>query len=156
MLYHIGDSANIPFIITINGMKITLSCLTLCDPMDCSLPGSSVHGNSPGQNTGVGCHALLQGIFPTQGSNLGLPHCRRILYHLEPLLYAILPSSALPRQAKKSFSFTAERVWLDLLLNPENHTQGILENYSTHGSKPSEKANVLISLLLHWETDEAS
>ena len=45
------------------------SCLTLCDPMDCSMPGSSVHGNSPGKNTGVGCHALLQGIFPTQGSN---------------------------------------------------------------------------------------
>ena len=36
----------------------------LCDPMDYSLPGSSVHGNSPGNNTGVGCHALLQGIFP--------------------------------------------------------------------------------------------
>ena len=35
--------------------------------------------DSPGQNTGVGCHALLQGIFSTQGSNLGLPHCRRIL-----------------------------------------------------------------------------
>ena len=33
-------------------------------------------------NTGVGCHSLLQGIFPTQGSNLGLPHCRQILYHL--------------------------------------------------------------------------
>ena len=32
--------------------------------------------------TGVGCHALLQGIFPTQGSNSGLPHCRWILYHL--------------------------------------------------------------------------
>ena len=38
--------------------------------------------NSPGKNTGVGCHALLQGIFPTQGSNPGLPHCRWILYHL--------------------------------------------------------------------------
>ena len=45
---------------------------TLCDPMDCSLPGSSVHGDSPGKNTGVGCHAFLQGIFPTQGSNLCL------------------------------------------------------------------------------------
>ena len=41
------------------------SCPTLCDPMDCSLPGSSVHGDSPGKNTGVGSHALLQGIFPT-------------------------------------------------------------------------------------------
>src|SRR5574337_1106234 len=53
-----------------------------CDPMNCSHPGSSVHGDSPGRNTRVGCHALLQGIFPTQGSNPGLPHCRRILYHL--------------------------------------------------------------------------
>ena len=40
--------------------------------MDCSLPGSSVHGDSPGENTGVGCHALLQGIFPAQGLNLSL------------------------------------------------------------------------------------
>ena len=39
-------------------------------------------GNSPGQNTGVGCLSLLQVIFPTQGSNLGLLHCRRILYQL--------------------------------------------------------------------------
>ena len=40
--------------------------------MDCNLPGSSVHGDSPGKNTGVGCHALFQGIFLTQGSNLCL------------------------------------------------------------------------------------
>ena len=38
--------------------------------------------NSPGKNTGLGCHSLLQGIFPTQGLNLGLLHCRQILYHL--------------------------------------------------------------------------
>ena len=60
---------------------VTQLCLTLCEPMDCSLPGSSVHGNSPGKNTEVGCHALLQGIFQTQGSNLDIPHCRQILYH---------------------------------------------------------------------------
>ena len=41
----------------------------LCNPMDCSPLGSSVHGDSPGKNTGVGCHALLQGIFLTQGSS---------------------------------------------------------------------------------------
>ena len=35
-----------------------------------------------GKNTGTGCHTLLQGSFPTQGSNLGLPHCKWILYHL--------------------------------------------------------------------------
>ena len=61
---------------------LLLSCVqTLCDPMDCSLPGSSPWGFSS-KNTGVGCHALLQGIFPTQGSNPGLPHCRWILYCL--------------------------------------------------------------------------
>ena len=54
----------------------------LCNPMDCSLPGLSVHGDSPGKDTGVGCHALLQGIFPTKGLNPGLLHCRQILYCL--------------------------------------------------------------------------
>ena len=49
--------------------KSLQSCPTLCDPMGCSPPGSSVHGDSPGRSTGVGCHALLQGIFLTQGSN---------------------------------------------------------------------------------------
>ena len=58
------------------------SIVTFCDPMDYSLPGSSVNGDSPGKNTGMGFHALLQGIFPTQGSNPGLLHCRQILYCL--------------------------------------------------------------------------
>ena len=44
------------------------ACLTLCYPLDHSPPGSSVHGDSPGKNTGEGCHVLLQGIFPTQVS----------------------------------------------------------------------------------------
>jgi len=50
--------------------------------MDCSLPASSVHEVSPGNNTGMGYHVLLQGIFPTRRSNPGLLHCRQILYHL--------------------------------------------------------------------------
>ena len=58
---------------------VTRSSPTLCDPMVCRPPGSSVHEDSPGKNTSVGCHALPQGIFPTQGSNLGPLHCRRIL-----------------------------------------------------------------------------
>ena len=49
--------------------KLLQSRPTLWDPMDCSLPDSSVHGNSPGKNTRVGSHALLQGIFLTQGPN---------------------------------------------------------------------------------------
>ena len=58
------------------------SCLPLCNPMDCSLPGSSVHGDSPGKNAGVGCRGLLQVIFPTQEWNPGLLHCGWILYCL--------------------------------------------------------------------------
>ena len=53
-------------------VKVTQSYLTLCN----------LGRNSPGQNTGVRCHSLLQGIFPTQGLNPGVPHCRRILYQL--------------------------------------------------------------------------
>ena len=54
-------------------VKVTQSSPTLCDPMNCSLPGSSVHGI---------LQARIQGIFPSQGLNPGLPHCRQILYHL--------------------------------------------------------------------------
>ena len=57
-------------------VKVTQSCPTICDPMD------YIPWNSPGQNTGVGSLSLLQGIFPTQGLNSGLLHCRRILYQL--------------------------------------------------------------------------
>ena len=72
---------------------VAQSCPTLCDPIeepnrllcnpnDGSLTGSSVHGDSPGKNIGVGCHVLLQGIFPIQGSNPDLLPCRWILYYL--------------------------------------------------------------------------
>ena len=57
-------------------MKVAQSCPTFCD---CGLYSPR---NSPDQNTGVGSLSLLQGIFPTQGSNPGLPHCRQILYQL--------------------------------------------------------------------------
>ena len=79
---------------------------TLCNPMDCNPPGSSVQGDSPGKNTGVGCHALLHGIFPTPGSNPDLPHCRQILYclghqgsprMLERVAYPFSSRSFLPR-----------------------------------------------------------
>ena len=85
---------------------VAQSCPTLCNPMDHSPPGSSVLGDSSGKNTKVGCHSLLQGIFPTQGSNLGLRHCRRILYQLSHLgspwileweAYAFSRASSWPR-----------------------------------------------------------
>ena len=53
---------------------VTKSCPPVCDSMDCSPPGFSAPWDSSGKNTGVDCHFLLQGIFPTQGSNLSLLH----------------------------------------------------------------------------------
>ena len=62
--------------------EVAQSCPTLCDPMDTRLlrPWDVL-----GKSTGVGCHFLLQGFFPTQGSNPGLLHCRQTLYHLSHL-----------------------------------------------------------------------
>ena len=57
-------------------MKVTQLCPTLCDAMDYN------PWNSPGQNAGIGSLSLLQGIFPIQALNPGLPHCRWIPYQL--------------------------------------------------------------------------
>ena len=64
--------------------EVAQSCQTLCDPMDYiySPLGSSVHGILQAVILEWGCHVLLQGIFPTQGSNPGLPHCGQTLYPL--------------------------------------------------------------------------
>ena len=70
-------------------MKVAQSCPALCDPWTTYSPW-----NSPGHNTGVGSLSLLQGIFPTQGLNPGLLHCRQILYqlsHREAPLQLYLP-----------------------------------------------------------------
>ena len=61
---------------------VTQSCPTLCDPTDCSPPGLLCPRDSPGKNTRVDCHFLLQGFFLIQGLNPGLLHSRQILYHL--------------------------------------------------------------------------
>ena len=58
----------------------TQACPILCDLTDCSLP-HLCPWDCPGKNTGVSCHFLLQGSFPTQGQNTGFLHCRQILYH---------------------------------------------------------------------------
>ena len=59
---------------------LSRAVVSLCDPH--GLTRLLCQWDSPGKNTGVGCHSLLQGIFPTQGSNLDLPHCWQILYQL--------------------------------------------------------------------------
>ena len=71
--------------------KLFQSCPTLCDPMDCRPPGSCPW-DSPGKNTGVGCLALLQGIFPIQGLNL---HLLRLLHWQVGSL--LLPSPGKPQ-----------------------------------------------------------
>ena len=61
------------------------SCLVVSDslrPHRLQPTGLLCPWDSPGKNIGVGCHLFLQRIFLTQGSNLGLQHCRQILYHL--------------------------------------------------------------------------
>ena len=61
---------------------VAQSCPTLSDPMDCKPTRFLCPWDSPGQNTGVGCHSLPQRIFRTQGSNPALSYRRQILYHL--------------------------------------------------------------------------
>ena len=75
--------------------------------------------NSPGQNTGVGSLSLLQGIFPTQGSNPGLPHCRQILYQLSH--QGSKPRQHIKKQrhcfankgpSSQSYGFSSSHVWM--------------------------------------------
>ena len=75
---------NSPFLLvfTLVLCLVTQSCPTLCDPMDCSPAGSSVHGILQARVLEWVAMPSSRGIFPTQGLNPGLPHCRQILYHL--------------------------------------------------------------------------
>ena len=110
--------------------KLLQQSLTLCDPVDCSPPGSSVHGHSPGRNTGVGCHALHQGIFLTQGSN----SCLFCLLHWQvgslPLSHPGNPS-----------------LWQDQESNPsltKSHALSVIQFYLSNGQPK------LRRLILHF------
>ena len=89
---------------------VVLSCSVVSDSLRphglYSLPGSSVHGDSPGKNTRVGFYALLLGIFPTQESNSGLLHCRQILYRLS--------HEGSPSKGDKYLEFSNPSEWLFL------------------------------------------
>ena len=88
-------------------VKVTQLCPTLCDHMNYTGHGilqptscPSTRRDSPGKNPGVGSHSLLQGIFPTQGLNPGLLHCRQILCQLSHQgspVDTILPSNSIHR-----------------------------------------------------------
>ena len=77
-----GLNLELPLHVSMRTQSLQLG-LTLCDSMDCSLPGSSCPWDSPGKNTGMGCHTLFQEIFPTQGLN-------------SPLLCLALPADSWP------------------------------------------------------------
>ena len=66
-------------------VSISQSRLTLCNPVNCKPTILLCPWDFPGKKTGVGCHSFLQGIFPTQGLNLGLLHCSQLLYRLRHL-----------------------------------------------------------------------
>ena len=108
------DSLCLPVLCGISGLiassapslvyaKSLQSCLTLCDPTDCGPPGSSVHGDSTGKHTGVGCHFLLQGIFPTQGLN---PHLLNLLHWQAGSLPLVPPQK--PRVSSQESYFSRE------------------------------------------------
>ena len=71
-----------PYLLASKQVLVAQLCPTLCNPMDLQPTRLLCPRDFPGKDTGVGSHFLLQGIFPTQGSNPGLPHCRQTLYWL--------------------------------------------------------------------------
>ena len=90
--------------------------------MDCNPAVFTIHGNSPGKNTGVGFHVLLQGIFPTQELDPGLPHCRRLLYYvsrqgtagLPPALKHLFSSTKDSAPARSGYPYTKWRIIVSL------------------------------------------
>ena len=89
--------------------QLLQSCLTLCDPIDCSPPGSSVHGDSPGKNAGVGFHALLRGSSrPRDQTRISWASCigRRALYR-----YCNLGSQVFICAPFKSFEFILRKIF---------------------------------------------
>ena len=98
---------------------VTQLCPTICNPMDCDLPGSSIHGISPGKNTGVSCHFVLQGIFPTQGLNL----CLLCLLHWQ--------TDSLPG-CHLGVLFNKQLFWVPIFLYTSLGSVKCLFSYSSH------------------------
>ena len=94
---------------------------TLCNPMDCSLPGSSVHGTLQARILGWVCHALLQFIFLTQGLNPHLLHLLHWWVLYQWVLYQLVGSLAPPGKVKsKSHSVVSDPLWPHGLYSPWN------------------------------------
>ena len=127
--------------------------------MDLSLPGSTVHGDSPGKNTGVDCQALLQGIFPTQGSNpcpLCLLHWQAGSLLLVPPVKPLVHCGMFFQQLQMVNNLSAmQQTWVQFLgqedpLRPtpvflpgEFHGWKTLVGYSPWGSKELDRTERL-------------
>ena len=123
-------------------MKVLVAqlCPTLSNPTDCSLPGSFVHGDSSGKTTGVGCHFLLQGIFPTKGSNPGFPHRRQILYlwatrEATPIKEHHIFSSPIIKMSLTPTFFLSKFIWSFLISGNEENSNYILMNVTVIASR---------------------
>ena len=123
--------------------KLHQSYPTLCDPMDCS-PQAPLSWDSPGKNTGVGYYALLQGIFPTQGLNPGLPHCRQILYQLshkgnprilEWVAYTFAVDLPNPGIELGSSALQADSLPTELSGQPFNHLPSVIKKKKQQTSR---------------------
>ena len=124
---------------------VTQWCPALCDCMDCSPPGSSAHGDSPVKNTGMSCHVLFQGIFPTQELNPGLPHCKWILYHLShQKSQRILERVGYPFSRGSSWPRSWTRV------------SCIAGRFFTSWATREAQAKIRCCLLLLWKKDKSS
>ena len=133
-------------------MLVAQSGLTLCDPMDCNPPGSSVHWDFPGKNTGVGCHFLLQGIFSTEGSNLSLG--KWVLYQLNyqgSLEIIINEFKKYEHLHAQSWSHVQLFMTLDTVACQAPLSMGFSRQWVAISS--SRELNPRLLYLLHWQAD---
>ena len=100
---------------------VAQSCPTLCNSVDYSLSGSSVHGDSPSKNTELVCHVIHQMIISTQELNQGLLHCRQFLYHLSHQGSPYTSSEQVEFETKSIISFLLApqkwNNWVDNIIN---------------------------------------
>ena len=138
--------------------EITQSYPTVCNPWTVTCTRLLRPWHFPGKSTGVGCHFLLQGLFLTQRSNLGLRHCRQILYNLSYREVLVIPSlTFLLNCCLYANSYTTvlqpHGLWPTRLLCPwdfPGKNSGVGGHFLFQGLFPSQGLN---PCLLHWQVD---
>ena len=132
--------------------KLLQLCLTLCNPVDCSLPGSSAHGDSPGKSIGVGYHALLQNCYVI------ISYCYRHWYYwcvsfklisVSFLLVSAVPSHFDPVLPFATLCTIAHQAPLSMGLSIKN--TGVGSHSVIQGIFPTQGLNPSLLSLLHWQ-----